>query len=126
VNQVNPGVFFYWMQLSVSTAGPQAFTLNQSITSSNNNFDHFFEVAAGSNVFTSGCTAVGANITQVGASTMITFNAATPGTYIIGIKYAANSVKDFPAPSPNPIVAYQFTMPGVPGSTSGILLQPKP
>jgi len=48
----------------------------------------------------------------------VTFNAPTAGTYIISIKYKADSVSGKPAPSPGTTAHYDFMTTGVPGSTS--------
>jgi hypothetical protein len=124
VNSVAPGVFFYWVKVTAS-AGSNTFTIDQSITTSN--FDsHYFNKASGSNVFTSNCTALKPTptITQTGARTTITFTAAA-GTYVIGIKYDAASVKGFNTPSPT-TVHYDFQLTGVPASVEGLDLVKKP
>jgi uncharacterized repeat protein (TIGR01451 family) len=124
ISQVAPGVFFYWIKVT-ATAGSNTFTIHQTITTGNYD-SHFFNVAAGSNVFTSSCTVVRGNrITQSGADTTITFNASTAGTYIIGVKYDAGSVKGFTAPSPT-TVHYDFEIGSVPGSKQGLDLVKKP
>jgi uncharacterized repeat protein (TIGR01451 family) len=124
INQVNPGVFFYWVKVTAS-AGSNTFTISQTITTGN--FDsHFFTFASGSNVYTSGCTAVsGARITQSGGTVTVTFNASSAGTYIIGIKYSATSVAGFPAPSPTTTVHYDFATSNTSGSTQGLDLVKK-
>jgi hypothetical protein len=126
VNQVSPGVFFYWIKVT-ATAGSNTFTINQAITSSNNNFNHFFTSTSGSNVFTSSCTAVkpAPTISTSNGITTVTFTASTAGTYIIGVKYDAGSVKGFPAPSTNTTVDYTFQIPTVPGSLQGLSLVKK-
>jgi Prealbumin-like fold domain len=126
INQVSPGVFFYWVKVT-AVAGSNTVTIDQTITTGN--FDsHFFNVASGSNVFTSSCTAVkpAPSITQSGATTTITFNASSAGTYIIGVKYDAGSVKGFAAPSPTTTVHYDFQQTGFPTSKQGIDLVKKP
>jgi hypothetical protein len=123
VSQVNPGVFFYWVQVD-ATAGSNTFTIDQAITTSN--FDsHFFSQAAGSFVYNSGCTKISANISTSNGVTTITFNASSAGTYIIGIKYDATSVTGFGAPSPGTTVSYTFTLTGFPSSTEGLDLVKK-
>ena len=106
ISQVNPGVFFYWVKVQ-ATAGSNTFTVNQAI--STGNFSTFFSSAAGSGVFTAGCTSVtGATVSQSGAVTTIKFTAATAGTYIIGVKYSTSGVVGVSAPSPT-TVHYTFT-----------------
>jgi hypothetical protein len=124
---VSPGVFFYWIKVT-AVAGSNTFNISQAITSSNNNFNHFFAFASGSAVFNSSCTAVqpAATITTPSAGvTRVTFNASSAGTYIIGIKYDSKSVEGFTAPSPNTTVHYEFSTGGVTGSTQGLDLAKK-
>jgi hypothetical protein len=120
VNQVAPGVFFYWVQVT-AVAGSNTFTINQAITSSNNNFNHFFSFANGSFVYNGGCSKVATqSVTQSGSTTTVTFTAPTAGTYFIGIKYDSTSVKGFTAPSPTTTVHYTFTTGGLPSSVQGL------
>jgi hypothetical protein len=116
IHNVNPGVFFYWVRVTVP-AGNNTLTITQTITTGN--FNTFFGVAAGSSVFDSNCNTVGSTITQNGNTTTVTFTASAAGTYIIGIKYNPHTVVGAPAPSPT-TVHYNFATTGVPGSTSGI------
>jgi hypothetical protein len=120
VNNVAPGVFFYWIKVTVVAAGPQSFTIQQSITSSDNNFPHFFTTASGSFVYNSSCVKV--TTQSVSSTGTVTFTAPTAGTYIIGVKYDAGSVKGFNAPSPNTTVDYRFEIPSVPGSAQDLHL----
>ena len=124
INSVAPGVFFYWIKVD-ATAGSNTFTINQAITTGN--FDsHFFSQASGSFVFNSNCTKVATqSISTSGGVTTVNFTAPSDGTYIIGIKYDSGSVKGF-LPTGNGIVHYDFSAGGVPGSTQGLDLKPKP
>jgi uncharacterized repeat protein (TIGR01451 family) len=123
VGQVSPGVFFYWIKVT-ATAGSNTFHINQAITTGN--FDsHFFNTASGSFVYNSGCTKVNSTISQSGADTTITFNAASAGTYIIGVKYDSGSVTGFTAPSPTTTVHYTFQIPTISGSLQGLDLVKK-
>jgi hypothetical protein len=118
-NNVTPGVFFYWVAVTVP-AGNNSVTITQTITTGN--FTGLFDFASGSNVFNSNCSGVSNTITQnttTGAVT-VQFNAPTAGTYIIGIKYDSKSIVGDPAPSPGTTVHYNFATTGVPGSTSGL------
>jgi hypothetical protein len=123
INQVNPGVFFYWVEVT-ATAGSNTFTIDQAITTGN--FDsHFFSQAAGSFAYTSGCSKIiNATVTTSNGVTTVSFNASSAGTYIIGIKYDATSVTGFSAPSPS-TVSYTFTLTGFPSSTKGLDLVEK-
>jgi hypothetical protein len=123
IQQVNPGVFFYWVKVNAS-AGSNTFTINQAITTGN--FDsHFFSQAAGSFAYASDCSKINASLSTSGGVTTITFNASSAGTYIIGIKYDTQSVKGFSAPSPGTTVHYTFTLAGFPSSTEGLNLVKK-
>ena len=120
---MNPGVFFYWVQVD-ATAGSNTFTIDQAITTGN--FDsHYFSQAAGSFVYDSTCTKINSSISTSGGVTTITFNAASAGTYIIGVKYDAGSVVGFSAPSPSTTVHYTFTLDGFSSSTEGLDLVKK-
>jgi hypothetical protein len=117
IQQVNPGVFFYWVRVT-APAGNNTFTVTQAITTGN--FNSFFDIQSGSNVFDSNCVSRHPSITQSGGTVTVTFNAPAAGTYFISIKYSANSVVGSPAPSPGTTVHYDFMTMGVPGSTSGL------
>jgi len=123
INQVNPGVFFYWINVT-AVAGSNTFTINQAITTGN--FDsHFFHFTSGSAVYSSTCVKRASSISQTGGVTTITFNASSAGPYIIGVKYNAGSVKGFGAPTPGTTVHYTFEVPTVPGSLQAIDLNKK-
>ena len=126
INQVSPGVFFYWVKVTVP-AGNNNFTITETITTGN--FSTPFALAnGGNNVFDFNCNGVSNTITQNATTGTVTvsFNAPTAGTYIISLKYDSGSVKGAAAPSPGTTVHYDFNTTGVPGSTSGIDLVPKP
>ena len=113
-------MFFYWVKVTVATAGNKSFTITQTITTGN--FTGLFDTQSGSNVFDSNCNSLHPTITQnttTGAVT-VQWNAPTAGTYIISIKYDSKSIVGDPAPSPGTTVHYDFATTGVPGSTSGL------
>jgi hypothetical protein len=119
INQVAPGVFFYWLEVTVP-AGNNIFTVTEAITTGN--FTTKFALAnGGNNVFNSSCVAQSETITQntTTGTVTVSFNAPTAGTYIISLKYDAGSVKGATAPTPT-TVHYDFSTTGVPGSTQGI------
>jgi hypothetical protein len=127
IGQTNPGVFFYWVKVTVP-AGSNTFTVNQSITTGN--FNTFFVLTSGSNVFNANCVdGLKPNITQFsdrsGSNVMVQWNAPSAGTYFISIKYSTSSVVGVTAPTPS-TVHYVFSTVGVPGSTSGLDLVKKP
>jgi hypothetical protein len=119
MQNVNPGVFFYWVRVTVP-AGNNSFTITQTITTGN--FTDTFDFTTGSNVFDSNCVSLHPTITQNGTTGAVTvqFNAPTAGTYIISIKYDSKSIVGDPAPSPGTTVHYNFTTTGVAGSTQGL------
>jgi len=117
IHNINPGVFFYWVKVTVP-AGNNVFVITQAITTGN--FATFFALANGSNVFNSNCNSVGPTITQNANITTVSFNAPTAGTYFISIKYDPHTVVGKPAPAPGTTVHYDINTTGVPGSTSGL------
>jgi hypothetical protein len=119
IHNVNPGVFFYWVKVTVP-AGNSTFTITQTITTGN--FNGVFTIHSGSGVFNSNCGSVSTTLTQNPTTGAVTaqWNAPTAGTYIIGIKYDPHNVVGDPAPSPGTTVHYNFMTTGVPGSTSGL------
>jgi hypothetical protein len=122
INQVNPGVFFYWVKVT-AVAGNNSFTVTQ--TNSQPPFPDF-TVASGSSAFDSTCTAIRSRITQASnGDVTVSFSAAAAGTVYIGIKYNASSVKGSPTPNPT-TVHYDFATVGVPSSTEGLDLVKKP
>ena len=117
IHNVTPGVFFYWVRVTVP-AGSNTFTISQTITTGN--FNTFFGLQSGSNVFDSNCNSQHPTITQNANTTTVQWNAPTAGTYFISIKYSSMSLDGGPAPSPGTTVHYDFATTGVPGSTSGL------
>ena len=128
INQVNPGVLFYWVKVT-APAGNNTFVVNQSITTGN--FNTLFALASGTAVFDSSCNNVNATFTQspinntTTGTVTVTFNAPTAGIYYIGIKFSPSSATGKTAPTPT-TVGYSYSTTGVPGSTSGLNLVPKP
>ncbi len=123
-NNVTPGVFFYWVEVT-APAGSNTFTITESITTGN--FSTPFLLGGGSNVFDLNCNGVSETITQntTTGTVTVTFNAPTAGTYIIGLKYDSHSIAGATAPNP-PTVHYNFATTGVPGSTQGLDLIKNP
>jgi len=119
VKNVTPGVFFYWVKVTVA-AGNQSFTITQTITTGN--FTGLFDIQGGSSVFDSNCNSQHPTITQNTTTGAVTaqWNAPTPGTYFIAIKFDSKSIVGDPAPSPGTTVHYDFMTTGVPLSTSGL------
>jgi len=127
INQVAPGVFFYWIEVTATVTGQNTFVIDQNNDQAT--FNHFFNVASGSNVFSTDCTRVAGNAITQGTGldvdkTTITFNGTIGTNYIIGVKYDSGSVKGFDTPNPT-TVNYTFETLGISGSTEGIALQQK-
>src|SRR5262249_2002469 len=61
INQVSPGVFFYWLKVTVP-AGNNSFSITQTITTSN--FSGRLAMQSGSNVFDVSCNSQHPTITQ--------------------------------------------------------------
>jgi hypothetical protein len=119
INQVAPGVFFYWVKVTVP-AGVNVFTITETITTGN--FSRPFALAnGGNNVFNLSCNSLSETIVQnpITGAVTVTFIAPTAGDYIISLKYDSGSVKGAAAPTPS-TVHYDFSTTGVPGSTDGI------
>src|SRR4029450_13521985 len=78
INSVNPGVFFYWVKVTVGS-GTQSVGIGQSITSGN--FNTFFALASGFQpVFNASCTTVqGSTISQSNGDVTVTWPAGTGG-----------------------------------------------
>jgi len=123
INQVDPGVFFYWVKFTAS-AGSNTVMITEAITSGN--FGGLFTWQAGSNVFDSDCNSQHASVSQVGGTVSLTFNAMSAGTYVGLVKFSANSVKGAAAPSPGTTVHYQISTSGVANSTEDLDLVKKP
>jgi hypothetical protein len=120
INKTIPTGFYYWVKVTAS-AGPNSFTVGQSITTGN--FSTQFALGVGSNVFNSACAKkLHPTITAGASGVTATFTAPSAGTYYIGIQYTTSSVKGKPVPSPT-TVHYQFSTGGVSGSTSGLDLK---
>jgi trimeric autotransporter adhesin len=124
INRATPTGFYYWVKVT-APAGPNSFTVAQSITTGN--FSTQFALTSGSNVYNSACAKKPRSTITAGASGVTaTFTAPSAGTYYIGIHYTTSSVNRKPVPSPT-TVHYEFSTGGVAGSTSGLdLKQPVP
>ena len=116
---VTPGVFFYWVSVTVP-AGNNVFTVTETITTGN--FSTPFLLGGGSNVFNPNCGSASNTITQntTTGTVTVSFNAPVAGTYIISMKYDSKSIAGAPAPGPATTVHYDFATTGVAGSTSGL------
>ena len=114
VNQVAPGVFFYW----VKVPGPGTYTITQ-VQNGNSNL---FALGAGSNVYNAACGTIGsAKITQNTTTGTVTVVSTASGTTYIGLKFSTSNVKGEPTPNPATIT-YTFNATQVAGSTSTVQL----
>jgi uncharacterized repeat protein (TIGR01451 family) len=116
----NPGVFFYWVKVTVPTAGPQAFFVTQSTTYHPTSGTNLFALAAGSSAYDGSCNTLSTTITGGNDNLKVAFNAPAPGTYFIGIKYSTKSIVGSAPATTNYV--YTFTTTGVGGSISKINL----
>jgi hypothetical protein len=112
INQVNPGVFFYWVQVPAGGT----YTITQAL--STNTLKRRFSIANGSFAYDVGCAKLNAKPMQDNAGT-VTVSFTATGTSYIGIKYNASSLVGELAPSPS-TVSYQFATTQVTGSTRGL------
>jgi hypothetical protein len=100
-NNVTPGVFFYWVSVTVP-AGNNVFTVTETITTGN--FTGPFNSLAngGNNVWNNSCNSVSNTITQnpTTGTVTVSFNAPVAGTYIISLKYDSKSIKGLPRSQP--------------------------
>ena len=120
INRVTPTGFYYWVKVT-APAGPNSFTVAQSITTGT--FSTQFALTSGSNVYNSACAKkLHPSITAGASGVTATFTAPSAGTYYIGIHYTTSSVKGKPVPSPT-TVHYHFSTGGVSGSTSDLDLK---
>jgi uncharacterized repeat protein (TIGR01451 family) len=97
ISSVNPGVLFYWVKVTVSSAGKQTFNILQSTTYSPTTGTGLFAKASGSFAYDGNCNTLSTTITAVvgtatGADYKVVFNAAAAGTYFIGIKYNTKTI----------------------------------
>ena len=131
IQQTSPGGFFYWVKVTAAK-GSNTFAINQSITTGN--FNTLFSIASGSAVFNSSCTKTKATFTQspttntTRSAVTVNWTAPSAGTYVISVKFNAQSVDGKTAPNPS-TVGYSFTTSGaagdVAGSTQGLNLVKK-
>jgi hypothetical protein len=119
IRSVSPSGFDYWVRVNAA-AGSNTVVVSQAITTGN--FSTLFGQGTGSAVSNPACAAVsGATFTAgTGNGTFtVQWNAASSGTYYIGLRLSTSAVNHDRAPSP-PTVHYAFSTNGVTGSTSGI------
>jgi hypothetical protein len=129
ISQTAPGVFFYWVKVTVSSAGPQSFTITQSTTYSPTKGTNLFALASGSFAYNGNCGTLSTSFSGNDASRTVNFTAGSAGTYYIGLKYTTGSIVGS-SPAATKFVSpfnylYTFATTGVSGSTSTIALNHK-
>jgi uncharacterized repeat protein (TIGR01451 family) len=111
INNVSPGVFFYYVIVHATTAGSKTVVVKQSIvTPPAQTFTTLIGIQSIS-VFTApscgNVSATSSNINDPSAAS-ITFNAAANSDYVIQVKYKPSSLAGV-SPVPNPTtVTYQY------------------
>jgi len=135
INNVSPGVFFYYSTLSIP-AGTHTIDIIQSITTGNTPGQYLFDVQQGqAKVYSSTCSnsipglTINSTTTNAQVAISVTNNTASPISIIVGVKYSASSVAGQPVPVPDTVSYKFFTL--VDGSvvnsnSNGLDLAPKP
>jgi hypothetical protein len=129
ISTTAPGVFFYWVKVTVSSAGTKTFNITQTTTYSPTTGTSLFAKANGSFAYNGSCSTLSTTITGTDANRKVVFTAPAAGTYYIGIKY---TTKDIVGSGPAatkfvPPFNYQYTFSttGVAGSSSTLALNHK-
>jgi len=127
ISQVSPGVFYYWVTVTVAGAGAQTFTVTQGTTYGPTTGSPYFVEQSGSLAYTGACSSLKTRISGGTASTptvTVRFSAPAGGTYVIGLKYATGSVVGSgpAATTSGASYAYSFQTTGVGGSMEGLSL----
>jgi hypothetical protein len=119
-----PGSFWYFVKVQVTTPGTQSFTVTQSTTYMPTTGDPYFELGGGSSAYDGSCNTLTTTVTGGGASTTLSFTAATAGTYILSVKAMTHSVVGSSPASDTPGFSYNYTFAttGSSGSTQGVQL----
>ena len=134
INNVSPGVFFYYSTLSVPP-GDSTIQIAQSITTGQGN-NYLFDVQQGqAKVYSSTCgnqiPGLTVNSTTTNAQVTITVTNSTLSSIpiIVGIKYSASSVAGQPVPDPDTVHYHFDTVLNnvvVNSNQNGLDLAPKP
>ncbi len=117
---INPGVFFFWTKIT-TTVPNQVVTVTQTNNSTNN--AALFTIHQGYvRVYTGNCSSYITG-TEIAGGSGASFTIATPGNYIIGIKYQTKSIAGTTAPVPANIT-YTFAT-SLGGNTAGTVILKK-
>jgi uncharacterized repeat protein (TIGR01451 family) len=98
INNVAPGVLFYYSLVTVSGAGPHTISVVQT---TNPDFTPFRIQQSQANLYNANCVKLASN--RTGTFTV------TAGTYVVGIKYDPSTVIGKIPPAGNGEVVYTFT-----------------
>jgi len=117
---INPGKFFFWSTITTTTPN-QVVTVTQS-NNSTNNAAPFLIHQNWQRIYTGNCASYKTG-TQIAGGSGASFTVATPGTYIIGIKYDPKSLAGTKVPVPATV---KYTFSTSLGGTTGasVLLGP--
>jgi hypothetical protein len=134
ISQAAPGVFFYWVKVTVTTAGKQTYNILQSTTYSPTTGTAMFAKANGSFAYNGSCGTLSTTISPAGTGPTgsdykVVFTAPTAGTYYIGIKYTTSTIVGS-GPAATKFVSpqnylYTFSTSGVSGSSNTLALNHK-
>ena len=115
---INPGVFFFYTRITTAVVN-QVVDVTQTHTGSGPLFSLHQDQGK---LYTGDCKSSTGG-TPINNGTGEQFVVATPGTYVIGIKYSSKSVAGEPAPVPDDLT-YTFST-SLGGTTSGSVLLKK-
>ena len=115
---INPGVFFYYTRIT-TTVPNQVVTVSES----QNDAAALFQTHSDGRLYTLACSSWTAG-TDINGDTGVSFTIATPGTYIISVKYDTKTIAGTNAPTSDP-VTYTFTTSLGASTTGGSVLLKK-
>ncbi|HEV2216163.1 MAG TPA: hypothetical protein VGV88_01200 [Candidatus Dormibacteraeota bacterium] len=123
ISSDNPGVMFYWVKVTVTSAGTHTYTITQTTNYAPTSGSPLFTVASGSFAFDASCNALATTLSGPASNLQVTFSGKA-GTYYIGIKYSPKSVVGTGPAATAPLSSYTYTFQttGVGGSTDTIKL----
>lgn len=111
ISQVNPGVFFYYSQIKLASAGTLTITTDQIANPAFKEFlVHNYPSTSQVNLYNATCTAIGSatvSFLDGGTRAQVTLLNAPAGDYILGIKFDPTSIVG-EAISPNTQIVYTF------------------
>jgi hypothetical protein len=118
---IDPGKFFYWAQITTSVPN-QVVIVSQSNNSTNNEPPILIH-QGWERIYTSNCASYQTG-TEIFGGAGTSFTVATPGSYIIGVKYDPKSLVGKPVPVPS-VITYTFTTSSGGSTSATVKLQPK-